>query len=191
LLPAQRRQLERGAMSNEKKFLVVTAVGPDRPGIVSDLSGIIHGAGANLEDSRMAALGGEFALLLLASGTDAALARLGNALADNQQRLGLQIVQKPTSPSAPDPRVLPYSIRVSGFDRPGIVQAVTQTLARRSVNVRSLESRLTYAAESGTPLFVLQAQLEVPSEVTLSELRRELSARCDEENLELSFETGA
>ena len=177
-------------MSNEKKFLVVTAVGPDRPGIVSDLSGIIHQAGANLEDSRMASLGGEFAVLLLASGSDASLSRLAAALADSEARLGLHVVQKSTT--APNARrVLPYSIRVSGFDRPGIVQAVTQTLAKRNVNVRSLESRLAYAAHSGTPLFVLEAELEVPSETTLSELRRELAARCDEENLDLSLSASA
>jgi len=178
-------------MANEKKFLVVTAVGPDRPGIVSDLSGIIHKAGANLEDSRMAALGGEFAVLLLAAGSEAALARLGTALAESQSALGLRTVLTPTSAPNTGRQLLLYSIRVSGFDRPGIVQAVTQTLARRSVNVRSLESRLAYAAESGTPLFVLEAELEVPSETTLSEVRRELVNRCDEENLDLSFEASA
>jgi glycine cleavage system transcriptional repressor len=175
-------------MANEKKFLVVTAVGPDRPGIVSDLSGIIHQAGANLEDSRMAALGGEFAVVLLASGQEAALEKLRRVLSESESKLGLHVVQKPTSAPSTERRVLPYSMRVSGFDRPGIVQAVTQTLARRNVNVRSLESRLAYAPHSGTPLFVLEAELEVPSELTLSELRRELSARCEEENLDLTFE---
>lgn len=173
----------------EKTFLVITAVGPDRPGIVSDLSATIHAAGANLEDSRMAALGGEFAVLLLASGTEDALARLEQRLAESEAALGLRLLVKRTTAPRPDRRVLPYSIRVSGFDRPGIVQAVTGTLARRGVNVRALESRLAYAPHSGTPLFVLNAELDVPSELTLSELRRELSAKCEEENLDLSFES--
>jgi glycine cleavage system transcriptional repressor len=177
-------------MSNEKNFLVVTAVGPDRPGIVSDLSRLIHGAGANLEDSRMAALGGEFAVLLLAAGSEAALSRLSATLLESQAALRLHVVLKPTSAPSGARRVLPYSLRVSGFDRPGIVQAVTETLARQNVNVRSLESRLAYAPHSGTPLFVLEAELDVPSETTLSELRRQLAQRCDEENLDLSFEAG-
>ncbi|HLV64415.1 MAG TPA: ACT domain-containing protein [Polyangiaceae bacterium] len=174
---------------NEKTFLVITAVGPDRPGIVSELSATIHGVGANLEDSRMAALGGEFAVLLLASGTEDALGRLEQRLAESEAALGLRLLVKRTTAPRPDRRVLPYSIRVSGFDRPGIVQAVTGTLARRGVNVRALESRLAYAPHSGTPLFVLNAELDVPSELTLSELRRELSAKCEEENLDLSFES--
>ncbi|MFZ5894403.1 MAG: glycine cleavage system protein R [Myxococcota bacterium] len=175
-------------MSSEKGYLVVTAVGPDRAGIVSDLSSLIHAAAANLEDSRMAILGGEFALLLLVSGAKAQLERLQAQLKEQESALGLNIYCKPTSGARARSNVLPYSIRVSGFDRPGIVQSVTTLLARRGVNVSALESRVTNAPESGTPLFVLEAKLEVPSEVALSELRRELSRKCDEENLDVVLE---
>ncbi len=58
-------------MSN-KSYLVLTAVGPDRPGLVSEISSMVLSAGANLEDSRMAILGGEFALLVLVSGDEKA-----------------------------------------------------------------------------------------------------------------------
>ncbi len=176
-------------MSSEKKgYLVITAVGPDRAGIVSELSALIHHAGANLEDSRMAVLGGEFALLLMASGNDEALTKVEHRLTDSEQRLGLRLLCKRTSGPRRPANVLPYSIRVSGFDRPGIVQAVSSLLARRGVNLRALESRVAHAPHSGTPLFVLEADLEIPSEVALAELRRELTAACDQENLDVSFE---
>jgi len=175
-------------MSSDKGYLVLSAVGPDRPGIVSDLSALIHAAGANLEDSRMAVLGGEFALLLLVSGPDGALGRCETEAARRGEALGLHVWHKRTSgPRAPR-SVLPYAIRVSGFDRPGIVQAVTQVLAHYGVNVTSLESRLAYAPHSGTPLFVLEADLEVPSELALGKLRRDLGTKCDEENLDLTLE---
>ena len=45
-----------------KSYLVLTALGPDRPGLVNEISAMVLAAGANLEDSRMAILGGEFAL---------------------------------------------------------------------------------------------------------------------------------
>ena len=44
---------------------------------MSEIASAIHTAGANLEDSRMAILGGEFALLLLLSGSEAAAASVG------------------------------------------------------------------------------------------------------------------
>jgi glycine cleavage system transcriptional repressor len=175
-------------MSSDKGYLVITAVGPDRAGIVSELSGLIHGLGANLEDSRMALLGGEFALLLLVAGTEAVLGRVEARLAESETSLGLRLQSKRTSATRAPKSVLPYSIRVSGFDRPGIVQTVTSLLARRGVNLTALESRVSNAPLSGTPLFVLEAELEVPSELALADLRRELANKCDEENLDVTLE---
>ena len=37
-----------------KRFMVLTAIGPDRPGIVKEVAAVIHAEGCNLEDSRMA-----------------------------------------------------------------------------------------------------------------------------------------
>ena len=59
---------------SSRQYQVLTAVGRDRPGLVEKISSLLLGAGANLEDSRMAILGGEFALILLFSGTDQAVA---------------------------------------------------------------------------------------------------------------------
>jgi glycine cleavage system transcriptional repressor len=174
--------------TEEKTYLVLTAVGPDRPGLVSEIAAAIHAAGANLEDSRMAILGGEFALLLLLSGTEVGASAVERATGPLGDKLGLRLISKRTG-RGQRKAFMPYRITVSGFDRPGIVLLVSDILARRGVNVASLESRLVYVPESGTALFVLEAELQVPSEVVLSELRRELSAQCDEENLDLSFET--
>jgi glycine cleavage system transcriptional repressor len=172
----------------DKTYLVLTAVGPDRPGLVSEIAAAIHAAGANLEDSRMAILGGEFALLLLISGSEVAATAVEQAAGPLGEKLGLRLLSKRTGRGV-HKDFLPYRISVTGFDRPGIVLRVSEILARRGVNVASLESHLAYAPLSGTPMFVLSAELQVPSEVALAELRRELSAQCDEENLDLSLES--
>ncbi|MBM3890900.1 MAG: glycine cleavage system protein R, partial [Verrucomicrobia bacterium] len=44
-----------------RQYLVVSAVGQDRPGIVDRISEFILDHDCNIEDSRMAILGGEFA----------------------------------------------------------------------------------------------------------------------------------
>ena len=46
--------------------LAISVVGPDRPGIIADLTGALAGAGANLEDSTMTLLRGHFAMMLIA-----------------------------------------------------------------------------------------------------------------------------
>jgi glycine cleavage system transcriptional repressor len=174
----------------EKKYLVLTAVGPDRPGLVNEISSLVLSAGANLEDSRMAILGGEFALLILVSGEANAVVQVERGADELGSRLGLRLLTKHTSsPRAPSD-FLPYQIRVTGVDRPGIVQRITAVLAGRGVNVASLESRLAYAPESGTPMFILEAVLQIPSALALADLRRELSAACDAENWEFTLEGG-
>lgn len=177
-------------MSNERRYLVLTAVGPDRPGIVQEISSAIHDSSANLEDSRMAILGGEFALILLFSGPPEAVARVSDRCTGLEARLGLRVSLKETTrPSAATP-FLPYRLRVSGVDRPGIVASVSKVLAGREINVSSLESRITNAPLSGTPMFQLWAELRVPSEVSLAPLRKDLAAACDQENLDYSLEPG-
>jgi glycine cleavage system transcriptional repressor len=174
-------------MATPESHLVLTAVGPDRPGLVNRISALIHQAGANLEDSRMAILGGEFALLVLVSGPEAAVAKVEQQASRLEAELGLKLLSKRTKAET-QRAFLPYGIRVSGVDRPGIVRAVADVFERRAINVASLESRVTYAPDSGTPLFFLEAELEVPSEASLSELRRALTALSDEENLDVALE---
>ena len=175
----------------DRRYVVLTAVGPDRPGLVNEMSSLVREAGANLEDSRMAVLGGEFAIILLISGAADAIERVKQIGAQLETRSKLHCILKETTRVQAPNDHLPYRIQVSGADRPGIVQAIASILASRGINVASLESRLTYAPESGTPMFVLEAELRVPSKIVLSELRSQLAATCDEENLDFALEPGA
>jgi glycine cleavage system transcriptional repressor len=175
----------------DRRYVVLTAVGPDRPGLVNEISALIRTAGANLEDSRMAILGGEFAIILLIAGAPDAIERVKQIGAQLEGSLKLRCILKETSRVAAPTDYLPYRIQVSGADRPGIVQAIAAILASRGINVASLESRVTYAPESGTPMFLLEAALRVPSKIVLSELRSQLAATCEEENLDFALEPGA
>jgi glycine cleavage system transcriptional repressor len=178
-------------VGGDRGYVVLTAVGPDRPGLVNDLSSLIRAAGASIEDSRMAILGGEFAVILLISGPTGAIERAKEIGANLEAELGLRCILKETSPAHQPSDYLPYRIEVSGADRPGIVQAITAILAGREINVASLESRVSYAPFSATPLFVLEASLQVPSKTVLAEVRSELATTCDEENLDFRLEPGA
>jgi glycine cleavage system transcriptional repressor len=178
-------------MDRDRGYVVLTAVGPDRPGLVKALSALIHEAGANIEDSRMAILGGEFAMILLISGSPDAIERTEEIGPRVERELELRCILKETSPARSPSDYLPYRIEVDGADRPGIVEVIASILAGRGVNVASLESRLSYAPFSATPMFVLQASLQVPSKTVLSELRSELTAACEEENLDFRLEPGA
>lgn len=177
-------------MADKPNHVVLSAVGPDRPGIVQHISELIRDAGGNIEDSRMAILGGEFALILLFTGTEQVERRVESGAATLGHRIGLSVNLRRTSGPAQGSNHLPYRLRVSGVDHPGIVFVISEVLAGRKVNVASLDTELRYAPLSGTPMFVLSAILQVPSEVALSSLRSALAAKCDEENLDFTLESG-
>ena len=63
-----------------KQHLAVSAIGSDRTGMVHELTRVITDCGGNIAESRMAALGAEFAMLLLVSGNWHALARIESEL---------------------------------------------------------------------------------------------------------------
>ena len=49
------------------KKLIINAFGPDKPGIVAEISKIILSFNANIENSKMILLGSDFTLLMLIS----------------------------------------------------------------------------------------------------------------------------
>ena len=175
-------------MDENRGYVVLTAVGSDRTGLVDELSILVGEAGANIEDSRMAILGGEFAVIMLLSVSADAIDRTRQIGPQVERELGLRCLLKETSPAHPPAEYLLYRIDVTGVDRPGIVHAIAGILADRDINVASLESRLTHTPFSATPMFVLEAELQVPSKTVLSELRHDLAATCEEENLDFRLE---
>lgn len=171
-------------MANDRKYMVLSAVGADRPGLVEKVASLIHTAGANLEDSRMAILGGEFALILLFSGDHGGVEVVRSGCDALAQELDLTVSLRATSGQTVSRNYLPYRLRVSGMDRPGIVARVSAILSRHEVNVYALDSALVNAPLSGTSMFQLDSRLQIPSGVGMKALRLDLSNLCEEENLD-------
>lgn len=175
-------------MGNERRYMVLSAVGADRPGLIERVASLIHQAGGNLEDSRMAILGGEFALILLFSGEAAGVERVQAGCGALAKELDLTVTLRPTVAQGASRDYLPYRLRVSGMDRPGIVARVSAVLSRLAVNVSALDSTLVNAPLSGTPMFQLDARLQVPSGVGIKALRSDLGSLCEDENLDFGLD---
>lgn len=123
----------------------VSAVGVDRPGIVAAISRVLFEFGGNIEDSRMALLGGHFATMLItALPDDADLTALESALAQATKNLDLVLSVRPVAEAAPGHlEGRPYLLTVYGADRPGIVADVTGALAANNANITDLATHVT------------------------------------------------
>ena len=51
-----------------KQLIAISAIGSDRTGLVYDLTRVVVECGGNILESRMTALGNEFAVLMLVAG---------------------------------------------------------------------------------------------------------------------------
>ena len=173
-----------------KAYAVLTGVGPDRPGLVDEVSAFLAEREINIEESRMAVLGGEFALVLLAAGDEKAMAELPARLGEMGKATGLEFSCKSTRPPAQRPArpSLPYRLAAHSLDHPGIVHEITRVLHDREVNIESLETHVAAAPVSGTPVFSLVAALSVPAEAKTTQLRAELEELADRFNLDIEFE---
>ena len=74
-----------------EKLLAVTAIGPDRTGLIRDISRIVTDAGGGIHESRMIALGSEFAVLMLIAGNWHAVGKISEKLESLQKKGDLTI----------------------------------------------------------------------------------------------------
>lgn len=169
-------------------YLVISALGRDRPGIVEEMSRVILDSGCNIEDSRMTVLGGEFAVLMLVSGNWNAIAKLEGMMPSLQDKLDLTVISKRTKPRATEGNLLPYAVEVVTMDHPGIVHEIANFFSTRNINIEDLYTDSYRAAHTGTPMFSLSMRVNIPAEISISGLREEFMDFCDEMNLDAVIE---
>jgi glycine cleavage system transcriptional repressor len=172
---------------NLKSHAILTAVGADRVGIVDDLTALILEGDCNVEESRMAVLGGEFAVILLLSGSREDVRALVQGLPSQEDSLGLQITMRETVPPQAGPDTRPYLLESVSLDTPGIVHSITSLLRRHGINIDDLETDTTPAPWTGAPMFVMKARVILPPSVSIPALREELEALEGEQNLDIKL----
>lgn len=161
------------------EYLVLSAVGRDQPGIVKALSESIVAAGANIDASRMTVLGGEFAIILMVSGTGEAVGELEKKISDIERQTALTIQMKRTEPRQTGQNMLPYSVKVVSMDQPGIVHSVTGFFSAQGINIEELSTATYAAAHTGTPMFSLDMTVNIPGDIRMSRLRQTFTEFCD------------
>jgi glycine cleavage system transcriptional repressor len=170
-----------------KSYAVLSAIGADRLGIVDDLSGLVSEGGGNIEESKMAVLGSEFAVMMLVSMEEAALSALVARVPAMESALSLKIGVVRTRESAGSAGGRPYSLETVSLDGRGIVHSVSAVLRRYGINIEDLETSTDRAPLTGAPLFRMKASIVVGQEVAIGSLRRELEELQAAQDLDISL----
>ena len=167
--------------------LVVTLVGPDRPGLVSALSDKAVEFDANWADSVMSNFAGQFAgivqLDVRPEKCDALIAAL-RALESPQLRISVTRGVSDGRPAA----TRRLKLDLVGQDRPGIIHGISSQLAKRQISIEKLETHVVSGAMSGEQMFQMHAQLLVPQALDEGELRDGLESLANELMVDISLD---
>jgi len=169
-------------------YLVISAIGEDQPGIVNALSEKVLESGCNIVDSRMTVLGGEFAILMMASGSWNTIAKLETTLPALEKQHKLTIIAKQTELRDQSSNKVPYMIEVVSMDHPGIVNNVAEFFSSRNINIEDLSTGSYAAAHTGTAMFTMHMVISIPADSHLGNLREQFTEFCDNLNLDAIME---
>ena len=168
---------------------ILTAIGADRPGLVDEVSEFIFARGGNIEDSRMVNLRGQFAMMVLIGAQEQTISRLRSEIWQLQQQSGLQIELRPaTAATSASAQAIPYRLRASAIDQPGLVHRLSHLLRGANVNIESLETHLKPAPITGTPMFEMELIVSVPRATSIAKLKEEVAGVCGELNIDFELE---
>jgi glycine cleavage system regulatory protein/folate-dependent phosphoribosylglycinamide formyltransferase PurN len=166
--------------------LVVTVVGPDRPGIVRLLSERAQRFGANWEASRLSRLAGEFAGMVHFE----VPRENADALAASLQTLessGLKLVIAKSDPSGAPAGMRSIDLSLVGEDRVGIVSHLTRILAEAGISIEHIHTEIVGSTAAAPKKFKVSAHLLVPDAVATGELRKRLEPVASEMKVDIAL----
>lgn len=165
--------------------LVFSLLGADRAGLVDQISQAVTQSGGNLEESRMASLGSEFAVMMLVRVDASRRNGLEAAVRSCAEALQMSVQCKETSAANEAQGRREMRVTVSGADHEGIVHPIVNWLASQGCSIASLTSQVSPAPHTGTELFSMRLWVEAPSALSAAQVQRGLTAVGDRLNVDV------
>ena len=168
--------------------LVLTVIGDDRAGLVSELSAPIKAHGGSWERSQLSHLAGKFAGIVLvsvpATELDALVADL-LTLGEHGLHVVVERTDQPTERES-----VRFSLELLGADHPGIVAEISAALAAQGVSIEELTTDVREAPMAGGTIFEARAVLVAPAGLSPDDLRPMLESLAHElmVDIELSLD---
>ncbi|MGL4476472.1 MAG: glycine cleavage system protein R [Shewanella sp.] len=166
-------------------YLVVTAMGADRPGLVSKLSRLAADCDCDIIDSRMALFGNEFTLIMMMAGSWGAITKIESSLPELSVQLDLLTIMKRTSKHIPQNYVSRIEVNFQGKDERGSIKRITEFLAERGLDIASLRS--CSDSDTGNVTQKMSLAINIPEKVELDKLESQLQLLAQEMSLTLTI----
>lgn len=151
------------------QHLVLNAVGKDKTGLVSELTGLVNQCKCNILDSKMAIFGSEFAMIMLIEGNNTSLLQLETQLPELAMRLDLLTMMKRTTKHEQRHQNM-FIVELEGPDQPGTIKSLTSFFTQHDIGVASLKSKALKKGKHDWQEAHIQVNL--PESMTLEQLKQ-------------------
>ncbi len=169
--------------TNENHLLISVFAGAEHSPLIT-ISKRVSDCGCNVTEARVAALGSELGVQVLAQGSWDAIAKLENALAKLERDGGLRIVHFRTNAKQQQSSLLPYVVEVIAADKPGVLFQLAEFFASHNISIEQLHSTRYRAMQTGADMFSAQITIGIPNTMHLAALRDDFLEFCDGLNLD-------
>ncbi|EEN8681352.1 glycine cleavage system transcriptional repressor [Salmonella enterica subsp. enterica serovar Typhimurium] len=176
-----------GLTPSSQHYLVITALGADRPGIVNTITRHVSSCGCNIEDSRLAMLGDEFTFIMLLSGTWNAITLIESTLPLKGAELDLLIVMKRTSDRPRPAMPATVWVQVEVADSPHLIERFTALFNSHEMNIAELVSRTQPAEGDKAAQLFIQITAHSPASQNSANIEQVFKALCTELNAQGSI----
>lgn len=164
--------------------LVLTAIGADRPGLVTTLAAVIARHGGSWERSQMSHLADAFAGIVVVEVPDENVAALTGAV---QSIDGLTVTLFDSASAEVPVEEQVIEAEIVGSDRVGIIRELAAVFARHDLTIQELDSLAYDTPMSGGRTFEARVVVKVDDDTDLDALADDLEQVADELMVDLSY----
>lgn len=164
--------------SPSQYYLVITALGKDRPGIINTITHQVSLAGCNIEDSRFALFGENFTFIMMLSGDWQGITQIELVLPKLGAELDLLIVMKRTPATTREPVHSIMRLQIDVPDSPGLIQRFTQLFDPQESNIAELISKTELDANEHCTKLYVQMAIQLAANADLKQIEKRIQALC-------------
>lgn len=172
----------------EPSLLVISAIAPNKPGFVKEITDIISLCDCNILESKMKSMGNKFSLVLMASGEWNSIAKLEHTLPSKAHAMGMTTMIQRTTAKQHVKELLPYRVKMTTIDRQGLSNGITAFFAAQNINIEELSCNTFDAQQTGSRLVLIKLTINIPLEVDIAKLKDDFDGFCRKENLDASLQ---
>ncbi|MFC1486793.1 phosphoserine phosphatase SerB [Thermoproteota archaeon] len=168
-----------------KPFVVITAMGNDKPGLITEITELIANSKGNIVDIEAFSMRGLFAIFMIVDCSSPFMSLDGfrSQLMDMGNKIGLDVIIEPLPSGRRKIGKKLVLLTTLGKDRPGIVANVSRFLSEKSVNIERIRM-IAYGELNAMEILIDINDLIIP----IQDFKEALNKECKKVGQDVVFQ---